>query len=197
MKVGYVRVSTIQQNTDRQEVMMDSLNVEKIFMDKLSGKDQNRPELLNMLSFVREGDVVIVESISRLARSTRDFLSIVDQFTEKKVEFISIKENLDTATPQGRFMLTVFAALAELERENTLLRQREGIAIAKEKGKYKGRQPKSLPTLPEIYEKWKMGKITATEAAESLGVSRSSFYRISKEYEEGKRIVMKRSGTEE
>lgn len=108
--------------------------VDKLFIDRCSGKNTNRPELNKMLSFVRSGDVVIVESISRFARSTRDLLQLIDVLTKKDVQFISEKESLDTSTPSGKFMLTVFGALAELEREQILQRQKEGIAIAKEKG---------------------------------------------------------------
>ena len=90
-----------------------------------------------MMSFVRTGDTVIVESISRIARNTRDLLTIISSLTEKGVEFVSLKESIDTTTPHGRFMLTVFGALAELERESILERQREGIEIAKAEGKYK------------------------------------------------------------
>lgn len=142
MKVGYIRVSTEEQNTIRQEILMQDLGVERVYIDKASGKSRTgRPQLEAMMDFVREGDVVIVESISRFARSTRDLLTLVEQLTEKGVGFVSQKESIDTNTPQGKFMLTVFGAMAELEREQTLQRQREGIAAAKAAGKYKGRQP--------------------------------------------------------
>ena len=114
---------------------------EKVFSDMLSGKDRNRPGLQAMLDYIREGDVLYVESISRLARSTRDLLQIVEELQVKGVQFVSEKESIDTSTPQGRFILTVFAALSELEREQIRQRQAEGIAIAKQQGKYQGRQP--------------------------------------------------------
>lgn len=138
-KIGYIRVSTIEQNTDRQEIALEDIGMDKIFIEKASGKNTNRPELKKMLEYVREGDVLYIESISRLARSTRDLLSIVQQLQEKKVELISLKEHIDTTTPQGRFILTIFAALSELERENTLQRQKEGIVAARIKGKRFGR----------------------------------------------------------
>lgn len=141
MKIGYIRISTADQNIARQEVLMHELGVENMFIDRMSGKNTNRPELQRMLSFVREGDIVIVESISRFARNTRDLLDLVEQLTLKQVEFVSKKEAIDTTTPTGKFMLTVFGAVAELEREYILQRQKEGIAIAKEKGVYKGRKP--------------------------------------------------------
>lgn len=125
MKVGYIRVSTVEQNEARQEVLMEQLGVERIYMDKMSGKDKDRPQLKEMMQFVREGDIVIVESISRFARNTRDFLSLIEELDEKKVVFISQKENIDTNTPTGRFMMTVFAAMAQLERDTILMRQSE------------------------------------------------------------------------
>lgn len=131
MKIGYIRVSTQDQNTIRQEVLMKQLGVDQVYIDKFSGKNRNRPELQTMLEFVRKGDVVIVESISRFARNTKDLLELVEQLTAKGVEFISQKEAIDTTTPTGKFMLTIFGAVAELEREYILQRQREGIAIAK------------------------------------------------------------------
>ena len=137
MKIGYVRVSTQEQNTIRQEVMLRELGVDEIFIDKARGKNADRPELKRMMNYVRKSDTVIVESISRFARNTRDLLELVEQLTAKEVEFVSKKEAIDTTTPTGKFMLTVFAAVAELEREYILQRQREGIAIAKQLGKYR------------------------------------------------------------
>ena len=118
MRVFYVRCSTIEQNEARQLKTAEEQNAEKVFVDKASGKNTDRAAFKEMMAFVRAGDTVVVESISRIARNTRDLLSIVSELTEKGVEFVSLKENIDTTTPQGRFMLTVFGALAELEREN-------------------------------------------------------------------------------
>ena len=131
MKIGYVRVSTVEQNTARQEVLMKELGVDEVYIDKMSGKSTDRPELKKMMQFVRQGDTVIVESISRFARNTKDLLELVEQLTGKGVEFISKKEAIETTTPSGKFMLTIFGAVAELEREYILQRQKEGIAIAK------------------------------------------------------------------
>ena len=124
MKIGYVRVSTREQNMARQEVLMQELGVEEIFIDRMSGKNTDRPELKRMMEYVRQGDTVIVESISRFARNTKDLLNLIEQLNQKHVEFISKKETIDTSTPTGKFMLTVFGAVAELEREYILQRQR-------------------------------------------------------------------------
>ncbi len=139
--------------------------------------------LKEMMAFVRAGDTVVVESISRIVRNTRDLLSIVSELTEKSVEFVSLKENIDTTTPQGRFMLTVFGALAELERENILERQREGIEIAKSEGKYKGRKPIDYDEaqMKALCKKWRAGEITATAAMKELGLKPNTFYRRVKE----------------
>ena len=164
-KIGYIRVSTEHQETARQEAIMQQYQVERVFVEKMSGKNANRPELKSMLEYVREGDTLYIESISRLGRSTRDLLNIIDVLQKKGVTLVSSKENIDTNTPQGRFVLSIFAALSELEREQTLQRQREGIAIAKSQGKYKGRQPISIDWVKfaQLYEQWKSGDITAVE----------------------------------
>ncbi len=181
MKVAYIRVSTKEQNTARQEKAMKELNVEKTFIEKISGKDTNRPELKAMLDYVREGDTLIVESYSRLARSTQDLLKIVDELNKKGVAFISLKENIDTTTPQGKLMLTIFAGLAQFERECTLQRQKEGIAIAKEQGKYKGRTPLSKPSnWDSVIERMNKGEITKVEARKELGLTHATFYRMLK-----------------
>ena len=187
MKVGYVRVSTSEQNTIRQEVLMEELGVDKIFIDKASGKDTNRPQLRAMLEFVRVGDTVIVESYSRLARSTRDLLDIVEKLKGKGVEFISKKEALDTRTPAGRLMLTIFAGLYQFERECTLERQAEGIAEAKKAGKYKGRKPIEVDDkkFKALYGDWKAGQITAVAMQKELGLTAPTFYRRVKDYEKG------------
>lgn len=177
MKCGYCRVSTTEQQTTRQELQMERLGVDKIFIDKCSGKNTDRPALKEMLAFVREGDVVVVESISRLARNTKDLLSLVDKFKELGVDFISQKENIDTNTTAGHFMLTVFGAIAELERDFILQRQREGIAIAKANGVYKGRKPIDCPDFDKVYEQVQSGVITATRGWELLAISKSSWYR--------------------
>ena len=177
MKIGYIRVSTQEQNTMRQEALMEALGVDEVYIDRMSGKNTNRPELQRMMEYVRKGDTVIVESISRFARNTRDLLELVERLTAKGVEFVSKKEAIDTTTPTGKFMLTVFGAVAELEREYILQRQREGITIAKEQGKYNGRKPIVVPEFEQVTAKWRSGVITAAEAMRMLHMSKTTFYR--------------------
>lgn len=185
MKVGYVRVSTVEQNTARQETMMEQYGVERVYTDKMSGKSKDRPGLNDMMAFVREGDTVIVESISRFARSTKDLLDLVEKLREKKVEFVSMKESIDTSTPQGKFMLTVWGAMAEMEREQILQRQAEGIAEAKKAGKYKGRKPIEVDEklFAEQYRMWKNGETAPKFICKKMGLSHATFYRKVKEYE--------------
>ena len=177
MKIGYIRVSTAEQNTIRQEILMKELGVDEVYIDKMSGKNTNRPQLNAMLDYVRRGDTVIVSEISRFARNTRDLLELIEILNTKGVEFISKKEAIDTTTPTGKFMLTIFGAVAELEREYILQRQREGIAAAKDAGKYTGRKKKEYADFDKVISKWKQGKITASAAMKELGMSRSTFYR--------------------
>lgn len=176
MKVGYVRVSTIDQNEARQLEALEKFGIEKWYKEKVSGKDTKREQLQLMLDFVREGDEVYVMDFSRLSRSVQDLLGIVDLLNNKKVRLVSIKENLDSSTATGKLMLTVIGAIAEFERQNLLERQREGIAIAKREGKYKGRKPRELEQFEEVYKEWVTGKITAVAAAKVLGISRGTFY---------------------
>ncbi|MBD5098630.1 MAG: recombinase family protein [Clostridiales bacterium] len=177
MKIGYVRVSTQEQNTIRQEILMKDLGVDDVYIDRMSGKSADRPELKKLMEYVRRGDTVIVESISRFARNTRDLLELVERLTAKGVEFVSRKEAIDTTTPSGKFMLTIFGAVAELEREYILQRQQEGIAIAKAQGVYKGRKPIERPELSQVVAQWREGKITAVEAMRRLNMKPSTFYR--------------------
>lgn len=188
MKVGYVRVSTIEQSAERQEKdLSENAGVERIFLDKLSGKDTNRPQLKEMLDFVRSGDTVIVSDFSRLARSVQDLLSIIETLNAKGVAVISRKENLDTTTPQGKLMLTVFAGIAEFERTIMLQRQREGIAIAKEYGKYKGRAKAEKPeNWTELQEAYQVRRLRITDLVKECQVSRPTIYKWLKEPDEDK-----------
>ena len=177
--IKYIRVSTQEQNTARQET--DVNKFDKVFIEKISGKDTNRPQLQAMLEYVREGDVVTVESYSRLARDTRDLLNIIDFLNKKGVAFVSQKEQIDTSTPAGRFMLSVFASLAQFEREQTLTRQAEGIAIAKQEGRMGRPAVEPCKDFAEIVKEWQSGNITAVEAMKRAGMTKATFYRKVKE----------------
>jgi len=184
-KIGYIRVSTEHQETARQQEIMCSYQVDRIFSEKLSGANTDRPQLRAMLDYVREGDTLYIESISRLGRSTKDLLNIIDTLTDKGVTLISHKEKIDTDTPAGKFMLTVFAALSQLEREQLKQRQREGIEIAKAQGKYTGRKP--IPTdwtrFGQLYGEWRAKHITGRDFMRRMNMSANTFYRRVREYE--------------
>ena len=183
MKVMYIRCSSEDQNEARQCVDAHANGAEKLFIEKVSGKDRNREELKRMLDFVREGDTVMVSDFSRIARNTKDLLDIVEELKQKGVAFVSLKEQIDTNTPQGQFMLTVFGALYQLEREQIKQRQAEGIAIAKAQNKYKGRQAKKIDEnkMRAVCAEWRSGNITAVEAQKRMEMKPTTFYRKVKE----------------
>ena len=180
MKVAYVRVSTAEQNEARQMESLKDYGIEKYFVEKVSGKNTARPEFLKMMDFLREGDELYMTEWSRLSRSTMDLLSTINTLNEKGVKVISLKENFDTSTPQGRLVLTMFAGLAEFERCLILERQKDGIAIAQAQGKYKGRKARELENWDEVYETWKNGEITAVGASKLLGITTATFYNRNK-----------------
>mgnify|MGYP000074056757 FL=1 len=181
--IAYVRVSTAEQNEARQIEALKKHTIDKWFTEKVSGKNMNRPQLEAMLDYVREGDTVYIHDFSRLARSTKDLLTIVEKLQNKKVHLVSNKENLDTSTPTGKLMLTMIAAINEFERENLLERQREGIAIAKEQGKFKGGQVKRIDdkTFTEAYERYQRRELTKTQLAAELKISRPTLDKLIKD----------------
>jgi DNA invertase Pin-like site-specific DNA recombinase len=159
-------------------VTMERYNVEKLYMEKVSGKDTNRPQLQEMLGYVREGDTIVIHDFSRLARSTKDLLEIVELLQSKNVALVSAKENIDTNTSTGRLMLTMIGAINQFERECMLERQREGIRVAKEEGKYKGRKKVQIPNFKKYYEMYKNREINKTQLAKQLGVSRPTLDKL-------------------
>ena len=190
MRIAYVRVSTVEQNEQRQIEALEHHQIDKWYIEKVSGRDTNRKKLQEMLDFVREGDTIFIHDFSRLARSARDLLNIVELLEEKKVHLVSNKESIDTGTPTGKLMLTMIGAIAEFERQNILERQREGIALAKKAGKYKGRRAINLKddvklqtTFKILYEDYKIRKINKKEFAEALGVSRPTLDKLLKDHE--------------
>ena len=179
MIIFYVRCSTAEQNETRQLEVARLHKANKIFIDKASGKNKDRPQLAAMLAFAREGDTVVCSDISRIARNTRDLLFIIDELQRKGVAFMSLKESIDTATPQGQFMLTVFGALAQLERDCIRQRAKEGMLIAKQEGRLKGRPQIDTDekNFRAVCTLWRAGKITAVQAQQRLNMSPSTFYR--------------------
>ncbi|MGZ9583831.1 recombinase family protein [Paenibacillus marinisediminis] len=187
VRIGYIRVSSKDQNTARQHDLLKKHEVEKIYEEKVSGKSiKNREQLQALLEFAREGDVIVVESISRLARNVLEFLTIVQDLEQRGISVVSLKELIDTSTPQGKFAMTVFGALYELERESIREKQAEGIASAQNRGVRFGRPKTEInEEFRRSYAECRAGRITAVAAMKELGISSATFYRRVSEYEAG------------
>ena len=191
-RYGYARVSTAEQNEARQveALVAEGIPEERIFTDKASGKNTDREGLRKLLNTVRAGDEIFIISLDRLARSTVDLLQIVKELDERGIYLQTKDGKVDTKTPEGKFNLTILGAVAQLERELMLERQREGIAIAKREGKYKGNHGHEKRVddsmLRGIYEQIKDGSMTKSAAAEKLGITRPTLDRKLKALEEKK-----------
>ncbi len=184
MRVAYVRVSSEDQNEARQMEALQKYDIEKWFVEKINGKDMNRPKLQEMREFIREGDTVYIHDFSRLARSTADLLTLTEEFRSKGVFLVSNKENIDSSTATGKLMLTMIAAINEFERANIRERQREGIEIAKKKGIYKGRKRKIPEKFGACYERYlKDRTYTKSQMAKDLEVSRPTIDKLIREKE--------------
>lgn len=183
MRIGYVRVSTLEQNEQRQIEALQQYDIEKWYTEKVSGKNIQREQLQIMIDFVREGDEVYVLDFSRLSRSVSDLLQIVELLQSKNVKLVSLKENLDTSTPTGKLLLTVIAAINTFELENNRERMLEGVAIAKKQGKYNGRKSIQIEDFEIWYDKWKNREYSKSQLAKELGISRQTLYRLFDEYE--------------
>lgn len=189
MKVGYVRVSTVDQNETRQIEAMKADGVEKIYMDKKSGKDFNRPEYQKMIASLQKGDILVIHSIDRLGRNYEEIIAEWRKIT-KEIEadiivqdmpLLNTTQNKDlTGTLIADIVLQLLSYVAQRERENIRQRQKEGIAIAKAQGKYKGRSKKEInkDLFEETKRSWQMGEITKAQFAETIGVSRSTLYKL-------------------
>lgn len=179
-RIGYIRVSTIDQNTNRQ---LEGMQLDRIFTDKASGKDVKRPELESMLSFVRDGDAVIVHSMDRLARNLDDLRRIVKMLTERGARIEFVKEALvftGDDSPMSTLLLNVMGAFAEFERSLIKERQKEGIALARAKGVYTGRKPTlSVGQVAELKEKIRLG-IPKSKVARDFKISRETVYQYLK-----------------
>lgn len=180
--IAYIRVSTIDQNEARQKEALQNYNIDKWYIEKISGKNTDRPEFKNMMDYVREGDTIYIKDFSRLSRSTSDLLNIIETLEKRKITLISLKENIDTSTPTGKLMLTMIGAINEFERTNLLERQKEGIEIAKKQGKYKGRKAIEKPeNWEQVYILYLKKEITALDAMKKLNLKKNIFYKFAKE----------------
>jgi len=183
MRIAYVRVSTVEQNEARQLEGLKKCDIDKWFTEKVSAKNTNRPQFQLMMEFAREGDTIYIHDFSRIARSTKDLLDIVEQLNVKGVHLVSSKENIDTSTPTGKLMLTMIGAINEFERTNMLERQREGIAIAVKEGKYKGRKEVNIPDFGSHYDRYTKREINKVQLAKELGITRPTLDKLINEHE--------------
>ena len=176
-RVGYVRVSSVDQNSERQ---LEGVQLDKVFRDAASGKDTHRPQLEALLAFVREGDIVLVHSLDRLARNLDDLRRLVQELTGKKVQLEFVKEGLRFSgedSPVAQLMLSVMGAFAEFERAIIRERQREGIALAKEKGVYRGRKKSLSPEQVAEVRQMVSAGIPKAKLARDFGISRETLYK--------------------
>ena len=185
MQVGYIRVSSLDQNPDRQIEDLKSRGIEKLFIDQVSGKNVDRPELQKMLAFVREGDSLYVHSLDRLARNLADLLNLVQDLTGRgvSVHFIGEKLNFDAgkdASPTSKLMLSMIGAFAEFERSMIRRRQSEGIALAKERGVYRGRQRSVTDEQIEMVRAQIAQGVPLSVAVRKVGISRATAYKYLK-----------------
>ena len=179
MKMPYVG----EPNAARQIEALKKYDIEKWYTEKVSAKNTDRPKLKEMIEFAREGDTIYIHDFSRLARSTKDLLELVESFEEQGITLVSNKENINTSTPTGKLMLTMIAAINEFERANLLERQREGIDIAKKAGVYKGRKPVDVPNFQYYYQRYIRREISKSALARELNISRPTLDKIIKQYE--------------
>lgn len=175
---GYARVSTRHQHEDRQVKALSEYGIrqEDIYVDKVSGLKEHRPALDKLLSLLQEGDTVVVSSFDRLARSTKQLLELAERFQKEGVRLVSMKENLDTSTPQGKLFFTISAAFAEFERSLIEERREEGTEIAREKGVKFGRPQSSEEKIEAAISLYLDGKLSVDSIAKTCGVSRATIY---------------------
>lgn len=176
MIMGYGRVSTKEQNLARQEEALKG--VDRVYFDKSTGRNMERPEFQKMIENLREGDTIKVVSIDRFGRNVRELVNTAYELDKRGVNIISIKEGIDTSTPIGKLFYTLIATFAELELNSIHERQRAGIEAAKKEGKFTGRPPKKLnDDLKQIIKEVDSGNLTVGRACKLLGISTTTFYR--------------------
>lgn len=177
MKFGYARVSTLEQNLDMQIDALQNAGCEKIFEEKMTGKRNDRPELNKLLDQLRSGDTLIVYKLDRLGRSTFKLLELVDEFEKKGIEFISIKDNIDTSTAIGKAMFRMLAVLAEMERDIIAERTQEGLKAARARGRYGGRPKTDKSKIDAAIKLYQAGDMSVPEIVAVTGVSKATLYR--------------------
>lgn len=177
---GYGRVSTEQQNLDRQIDQLKAYGVDTIFAEKMTGTKRNRPQLNRLLERMTEGDTVVVESLSRLGRSTKDLIELVELFEKRGVHLVSLKESIDTSTPGGKLLFTLMSAIAQFERDVIAERTKEGLASARARGRKGGRPPCDRKQLERAMKLYRSNTHTLREIEELTGIKKNTLYRYMK-----------------
>lgn len=177
---GYARVSTDQQNLDRQLDQLKRYGVDMIFNEKMTGTKRNRPELNKLLERMTEGDTVVIESLSRLGRSTKDLIELVELFQRKGVKLVSLKEQIDTGTPAGKLLFTLMSAIAQFERDTIVERTREGLDAARARGRNGGRPPADTRQLQKAVKLYRANTHSLREIEELTGIKKNTLYRYMK-----------------
>lgn len=183
MKFGYARVSTGEQNTDRQLDALREYGVDEIYEEKISGGKRSRPQLNLLLSKLRTGDTLVVYELKRLGRNTKQLLAMAEEFQANGIEFVSLTEKLDTTTPMGRFVFTTWCALAQLDREIISENTKSGLAAAKARGRVGGRKPHDKKQIEKALKMYFSNEFSIKEITESTGVSKASIYEYVHKYE--------------
>jgi len=179
MIIGYARVSTLEQNLDRQLDSFDANGVEKVFTEKVTGKKFDRPELMKLIEQLRDGDVVIISELTRLGRSTKDLFEIVEQIQSRGANIKSLKETwLDTTTPHGKLMFTIFAGLSQFEADLTAQRTREGLAAARARGRFGGRPKIASDKSSVAIKMYESKEFSVDEICNSCNIGKSTLYRL-------------------
>jgi DNA invertase Pin-like site-specific DNA recombinase len=180
MIYGYARVSTLDQNLDRQKDALREYGVDKIYCEKISGAKKSRPELDRMLACLESGDAVVIEILSRLGRSVKNLSELMEMFNEKGIRLISLKESVDTTSATGRLLFTIISSLAAFERETLIERTNEGLASARARGKVGGRPKTNAAALKKAVALYETGQYSLADVTDLTGVSKSTLYRALK-----------------
>ena len=178
--IGYARVSTKDQNLNLQIDALEKYGVDRIYSEKLSGTKFDRPELIEMLKYVREGDTVVVWKLDRIGRSMKDLINIVSEFQNRGINFVSLKENIDTSNATGKLIFNIFASLAEFERDIISERTRAGLESAKMRGRLGGRPKKEYENVKLALKMHDSKLYSIDEIIKATGLSRASLYRYLK-----------------
>lgn len=185
MIYGYARVSTADQNLDRQLDALRKHGIDKLFCEKMSGTKKNRPELDKMLSELSEGDTVVIESLSRLGRSVKNLSELMEYFNTKNIRLVSMKETIDTTSPTGRLLYTILASLAAFERDILVERTSEGLKAARSRGRVGGRPKTDAKAMQKAIALYQTKEYSITDITDLTGVSKSALYRALKERQSG------------